>query len=154
MKLALFLLLATGAAAPALVQDASKPSAPQAARESVLVKAGAVKWADHLFVKGAKMCVASGDPAKSGAVVLMKFPKGMTIPAHWHTSDETVTVVSGSAIFGSGETVDAAAGTELGAGSYLVIPGKNPHWAVVKEELVFTVTFDKPADFHACGEGK
>jgi quercetin dioxygenase-like cupin family protein len=84
----------------------------------------------------------------------MKFPKGMTIPAHWHTSSETVTVVGGSGTFGSGETVDAAKGTELGAGSYLVIPGKAPHWAVVKEELVISVTLDKPADFHLCGEKK
>ena len=30
--------------------------------------------------------------AKGPSVVMMKFPKGTTIPAHWHTSGETVTV--------------------------------------------------------------
>jgi quercetin dioxygenase-like cupin family protein len=123
-------------------------------KETVVVRAADVKWGDHPFVKGAQMCVQHGDPAKGPSVLLMKFPKGMTIPAHWHTSDEAVTVVSGSAVFGSGETVDASKGTELGVGSYIIIPGTKPHWAVATSELVLTVTLTKPADFHPCGEKK
>jgi quercetin dioxygenase-like cupin family protein len=123
-------------------------------KETVVVRAADVKWGDHPFVKGAQMCVQHGDPAKGPSVLLMKFPKGMTIPAHWHTSDEAVTVVSGSAVFGSGETVDASKGTELGVGSYIIIPGTKPHWAVATSELVLTVTLTKAADFHPCGEKK
>ncbi len=153
MKTASLLLVATGALAPFL-QDPAKPPAAQAPRETVVVKAAAVKWADHPFVKGAKMCVVAGDPAKGPSTLLMKFPKGMAIAPHWHTADEVVTVVSGSAVFGSGETADASQGTELGTGSYIVIPGKNPHWAIVRDELVINVALDKPADFHECAAHK
>ncbi len=146
MKSVIALLAAAGVVVAGVLQDPVK--------ETVLVRATEVKWGDHPFIKGAQMCVQYGDPAKGPSVLLMKFPKGMTIPAHWHTSDEAVTVVSGSAVFGSGEKVDVSKGTELGAGSYLIIPGTNPHWAEAKSDLVITITLTKPADFHACGEKK
>ncbi len=154
MKAALLMFVVAGAVAPAVMQDPAKPVAQNAPRETVAVKAAAIKWGDHPFVKGGKMCVVNGDPAKGPSVLLMKFPKGMTIAPHWHTSDEIVTVVSGTALFGSGETADAAKGAELGVGSYIVIPGKNPHWAIVRDELVISVTLDKPADFHDCSAHK
>lgn len=154
MKTALLLLVAAGAVAPLVTQDPTKPPTPNPVREASAVKAADVKWGEHPFVKGAKMCVQSGDPAKGGSVLMMKFPKGMTIPAHWHTSDETVTVVGGAAVFGFGESADAAKGTELVSGSYLIIPGKKAHWAIAKEDFVITVTLDKPADFHPCADQK
>ncbi|MFZ1376489.1 MAG: cupin domain-containing protein [Geothrix sp.] len=124
------------------------------AAEGALVKAADTKWGAHPFIKGGQLAVQSGDPTKGPSVLLMKFPKGMTIPAHTHTADETVTILSGSAIFGGGETVDKAKGTRLGAGGYLFIPGQSPHWAVVQQELVFTVTMSQAADFHLCGAAK
>lgn len=124
---------------------------PLLAQETALVKARDVQWGEHPFVKGAKLAVQSGDPGKGPSVLLMKFPKGMTIPAHTHTSDEVVTIVSGSGVFGGGESVEAAKGTTLGRGSYIAIPGRQPHWAIVQEELVFTVTLNQAADFHLCG---
>jgi quercetin dioxygenase-like cupin family protein len=139
MKIALLALLMTGAMAPA-------PNG-----NPVLTKPSEIQWGEHPFIKGAKLAVQSGDPGKGASVLLMKFPKGMTIPAHTHTSDETVTLISGSGIFGGGETVDAKQGTLLAQGAFITIPGKAPHWAIVKEELVFTVTLDKAADFHLCG---
>jgi len=124
------------------------------AAEGALVKGTDAKWGAHPFIKGGQLAVQSGDPTKGPSVLLMKFPKGLTIPAHTHTADETVTVLSGSAIFGSGETVDKARGTHLGAGGYLFIPGQSPHWAVVQKELVITVTMTQPADFHLCGAAR
>ena len=149
MKTTLLTVILAGS----LVSVAAQAPA-NAPKETVVVKAADVKWGNHPNVEGAKLAVQSGDPAKGASVVLMKFPKGMTVPAHWHTSGETVTIVSGVAVLGSGEAVDAAKGTELGAGSYSVIPGKAPHWAIAKEELVITVAFEKPVDFHLCSEKK
>ena len=142
MKLALLAVLVAGT----LFQAAP--------RDTVLVKAADVKWGDHPFIKGGMLAVQSGDPSKGPSVVMMKFPKGLTIPAHTHTSDETVTVVAGCGVFGGGETIDVSKGTELGAGSYVVIPGKNPHWLVVKEDLIVTVNLNLPADIQLCGEKK
>ncbi len=146
MKTLIVVLGLAGIATAGALQDAAKPT--------VAVKSTDVKWGEHPFIKDAHLCVQGGDPAKGSSVLLMRFPKGMTVPAHWHTSDEVVTVVSGRAIFGSGETVDAAKGVELGVGSYINIPGKNPHWAIVQEELVISVTMTQAADIHICGEAK
>lgn len=159
MKTALLSLVVAGSLASTALQDPVKQDPPKtdptsAPKETVVVKAASIKWADHPNVAGAKMAVQSGDPTKGSAVVMIKFPKGTSIPAHWHTASETVTIVSGTGVFGTGETVDAAKGTELSAGSYVVIPSKNPHWAIAKEEFVITVAMDKPADFHLCGEKK
>ena len=85
---------------------------------------------------------------------MMKFPKGITIPAHTHTANEVVTVVSGTAIFGSGVKADPSKGAELSAGSFILVPGKSPHWAIAKEEFIITVNFSGAVDFHLCGEKK
>ena len=127
---------------------------PRAAQEPVITKAADVKWGDHPSIKGAWLAVQSGDPAKGACVVMMKFPKGIVIPPHTHTASEVVTVVSGTAIFGSGEKIDLSKGSELGAGSFILVPGKSPHWAVAKEEFIITVNFSQAVDFILCEEKK
>ena len=154
MKTSLIALTAVGALAPLFVQDTSKPAAQDVPKSAAVVKAADVKWGDHPYIQGGKMCVQDGDPAKGPSVLMMKFPKGMTIPAHWHTSDEIVTVIAGSVVFGSGEKADESKGTLLSSGAYAIIPGKSSHWAVVKEDLLFTAALNRLADFHLCGEGK
>jgi quercetin dioxygenase-like cupin family protein len=123
-------------------------------QDAVVTKAADVKWGDHPSVKGAFLAVQSGDPSKGACTVMMKFPKGLTIPAHTHSASEVVTVVSGTAVFGSGEKVDVSKGTELGAGSYIQVPAKSPHWAVAKEEFIISVNFSQAVDFHLCEEKK
>src|SRR5262249_9606554 len=36
-----------------------------------------------------------GDPSKGPAVILAKFTSGCSVPWHWHTAAENLTVVSG-----------------------------------------------------------
>ena len=127
---------------------------PCGAQDPVVTKAADVKWGDHPSVKGALLAVQSGDPSKGACVLMMKFPKGLTIPAHTHTASEVVTVVSGTAIFGSGVKADPSKGTELSAGSFIQVPAKSPHWAIAKEEFIITVNFSQAVDFHLCEEKK
>jgi quercetin dioxygenase-like cupin family protein len=127
---------------------------PREAQEPVVVKAADVQWGDHPSVKGAFLAVQSGDPSKGACVVMMKFPKGLSIPPHTHTASEVVTVVSGTAVFGSGEKADLCKGAELSPGSFIQIPSKSPHWAFAKEEFIITVNFSGAVDFHLCGEKK
>lgn len=133
---------------------AAVPVLPCAAQDPVVTKAADVKWGDHPSVKGAFLAVQSGDPAKGACVVMMKFPKGLSIPPHTHTASEVVTVVSGCAVFGSGVTADVSKGAELGAGSFILVPSKSPHWAFAKEEFIITVNFSQAVDFHLCSEKK
>jgi quercetin dioxygenase-like cupin family protein len=153
VKVALVSVLLAGVVAASALQDPVKPAPQAPPKDTVtIVKAANVKWVDHPSLPGAKMAIETGDPAKGPAVFMLKFPKGMTIPAHWHSAMETATIVSGFAVFGTGETVDAAKGTEVGVGSYMNIPAKSPHWAIAKEDLIVTVATDKATDFHLCGE--
>jgi quercetin dioxygenase-like cupin family protein len=138
MKAALLAMLSV----VVLAQDAGK--------DPVVTKAADVKWVDHASVKGAFMAGQSGDPSKGACVVMMKFPKGTAIPAHTHTASEVVTVVSGTSVFGSGTKADLSKGAELGAGSFILVPGKSPHWAFAKEEFIITVNFSGAVDFHLC----
>jgi quercetin dioxygenase-like cupin family protein len=58
-----------------------------------------VKWgaAPPVLPKGAMMAVMAGDPGAAGPVtVRLKMPPGYKIPAHWHPTDEQVTVLSGT----------------------------------------------------------
>jgi len=44
-----------------------------------------------------EMAALAGDPASSGLVtVRVKMPAGYKVPAHWHPTDEHVTVLSGA----------------------------------------------------------
>ncbi len=133
---------------------AALPLSPRPAQDPVVVKAADVKWVDHPSVKGAFLAVQSGDPSKGACVVMMKFPKGLSIPAHTHTASEVVTVVSGCAVFGSGTSADLSKGAELGPGSFILVPSKSPHWAFAKEEFVISVNFSGAVDFHLCEEKK
>src|SRR5580693_330054 len=60
---------------------------------------------------GAEIAVLSGNPGQRGYfAVAVRGPQGYTVPPHWHSSDEHVTVISGSFTMGAGDTIDASAG--------------------------------------------
>ena len=62
------------------------------------LQASEMKWgpAPPVLLKGAELAVLAGDPGKEGPVtVRLKMPKDYAIPAHWHPTDERVTVISG-----------------------------------------------------------
>lgn len=125
--------------------------APQKALEPSIVKAADVKWVDAKGLPaGAKVCFLHGDPAKEASTCLMKFPAGITIPAHWHSSDEIVTVNSGSVTFGFSEKADESKGTVVEAGGFIVIPAKTPHWAIAKTDTQITKHSAGIGDFNPC----
>ena len=104
---------------------------------------------------GAKLVVMSGDPSKAGLFSLrLKFPANYTIPAHWHPTDEHVTVISGTLWMGMGEKTDAIKRTALKAGSYALMPARSGHSAMAKEETIvqingmgpFAITYYNPAE--------
>jgi len=69
--------------------------------------------------RGAEIAVLSGDPSKAGGsyTIRAKMPDGYKIPAHWHPTDENVSVVQGTFFIGMGSKWDEAAGQEMPAGS-------------------------------------
>jgi quercetin dioxygenase-like cupin family protein len=115
-------------------------------------------WGDAppVFPKGAKMTVLYGDPSKDGRlfIVRLKMPAGYKIPAHWHPTDENITVLTGTFLMGMGDKLDASKTKSFPAGSFAVAPAEVNHFAIAKTETVvevsaigpFLMTYVNPAD--------
>lgn len=106
--------------------------AAAAADAPIVSSAKDVKWgpAPPMVPKGAMLAVMSGDPGGTGPVsVRLKMPAGYAIPAHWHPTDEQVTVLSGSISIGMGDVLDKKKGTKLSAGGFGIAPAKMHHYA-------------------------
>ena len=87
-----------------------------------IITADAIEWkaAPASLPAGAKAALLYGDPAKEGLFAMrLKLPKGYHIPPHTHPKPEVVTVISGTAKLGMGETADQAKAQRLPAGSFL-----------------------------------
>jgi quercetin dioxygenase-like cupin family protein len=140
--------VAFGIAASALLSaaDASGPMQPEE-----------IKWgpAPPVLAAGAQMAVLAGDPGKSGPITLrLKLPAGYAIAPHWHPTDERVTVISGQAGFGMGDTLDKKKSKVLKAGGWVMAPAEMHHFAwtksgaVVQVDLIgpFGITYVNSAD--------
>lgn len=117
-----------------------------------------IKWGDGppTFPKGANLAVLYGDPGKAGElfIVRLKMPANYKIPAHWHPTDENITVISGTFLMGMGDKLDPAKARAYAPGSFLVTPAKTNHFAIAKGETIvevaaigpFAVTYVNPSD--------
>lgn len=116
-----------------------------------------VAWsaAPPVLPKGAMIAILSGDPAATGPVVLrLKLPAGYKIPAHWHPTDEQITVLSGTFFVGMGDKLDAAKGQAFTSGGFAVAVAHMNHYAwtttgaTVQVNMMgpFQITYVDPAD--------
>ncbi len=60
----------------------------------------------------------------------------MIFPAHYHPGRENVTVISGTFYAGMGKKYDARKLTAFPPGSFISIPGGQPHYAMTKGPAV------------------
>ena len=112
-----------------------------------VVKASEVQWVDAKGApRGVKHCLVHGDPAKGSAVMLSKIPAGTTLPPHTHSSDEVISIVSGSCAIAAGEKVDESKAKVVGSGGYFTIKARTPHWAIAKTETVLVRYLSGPVD--------
>jgi quercetin dioxygenase-like cupin family protein len=113
-----------------------------------LVKPDALTWKDNPNIpQGAQVAVLLGDPTKAGEVIVqrVKFPANYQVPPHTHPYAETITVLSGSVGFGTGEKFDATKGELMKAGALYAQPAKHPHYVWTgNEEAIIQVQFIGP----------
>jgi quercetin dioxygenase-like cupin family protein len=67
--------------------------------------------------------VQHGDPTNGASVILAKSATRCRVPWHWHTADEQLMIVSGSAKVGMKDGQP----TSLHSGDYVSLPGKSAH---------------------------
>jgi quercetin dioxygenase-like cupin family protein len=133
-------------------------SAPAYAHEPpASVEPATIAWADAppVLPDGAEIAVLAGDPHAEGPFVLrLKFPAGYEVPAHTHSGDELITVISGTFNVGHGEALDCKATMPLPAGGFVEMPAGHPHFAWVGSETIvqihgpgpFGIQYLDPAD--------
>ena len=74
-------------------------------------------------------------------------PDGYTIPPHWHSTIENVTVLSGTFNIGMGDKLDKSKSHALGPGGFFSAPPRMSHFAWATGETVVEVTGMGPLDF-------
>lgn len=153
------LLTCLSIAGLAMGQTADKPAAHAMATKPVLLTPGDIKWmaapAQTGMPSAVQMTVLSGDPFKAGQFsVRLKIPAGGQVAAHWHPTDEHVTVLQGTFAAGMGDKFDEAGLHDFAVGSYIVMPKRMHHFATAKGETIvqvdamgpFVLNYVNPAD--------
>jgi quercetin dioxygenase-like cupin family protein len=114
-----------------------------AGASTVAAQMPALNWgpAPAVFPAGAKMAVLQGNPGSSELfTVRLDMPAGYTIPAHFHPTDEHVTVISGTFLVGMGDKLDTRKMMALPAGGFVTAGAKMNHFARAKGHTVVQVT--------------
>lgn len=110
------------------------------------IKDGALQWGPcpSVFPAGCELAVLHGDPAQPNADVFFKVAPGYSIPHHWHTSAERMTLVSGRLRV----TYDGHEPATLEVGTYAYGPAGAPHTGecLSKEPCVLFIAFEGPVD--------
>jgi anti-sigma factor ChrR (cupin superfamily) len=104
-----------------------------------IVHFGDLKWTP--IIKGCDLAPVDGDPNAEGApfVVRLRCADGAKIPAHWHPTDENVTVLKGTFLVGMGETFDEAKMQTMNVGNFVSMPKEMRHYAMSKGETIVQV---------------
>src|SRR5437763_634289 len=94
----------------AIVFTATVTGFALASNGPAIVMSGQEHWtAGTGLMKGNRVAVLAGNPAKSGLfIVRLKLPAGTVFRPHYHAQIEDVTVVSGTLWAGLGDTVNKA----------------------------------------------
>src|SRR5262249_20834071 len=119
-----------------------------------IVRYADLKWTP--IIKGCDLAAVSGDPNAEGTpfVVRIRCADGSKIPAHWHPSDENVTVLRGVFLVGMGDSFDEAKLQTMNVGNFISIPREMRHFAMSRGETIlqvhgagpFQVNWVNPAD--------
>lgn len=110
-----------------------------------------MKWMDTEapLPKGAKTAILQGDLSKPGVfTVRLMAPANYKVPAHWHSKDESLTVLSGTLYFGEGDKIEMQGAHALKAGGFHHVPAKTHHYIFTKAPVLLQVTGEGPFDMN------
>jgi quercetin dioxygenase-like cupin family protein len=101
-----------------------------------IVHFGDLKWTP--MIKGCDLAPVSGDPNADGApfVLRLRCVDGAKIPAHWHPTEENVTVLKGTFLVGMGETFDESKLQPMNVGNFVAMPKEMRHFALSKGDTI------------------
>jgi quercetin dioxygenase-like cupin family protein len=83
------------------------------------------------------------DPKTQATQLLIRMPRQMHVPLHWHTANETHTVIKGTMVFEhDGQR------HELGAGGFNYLPARTHHQAWCSDDALVFITVDSAWDIN------
>lgn len=146
MKPLLFIALLAAASAPAVAQTSAHPSG-HSPDQAVYLKFQDIKWekiVPELGDDSPEIAILRVDPGTQATKLMIRVPKSFHVPKHWHTSNETHTVVSGTFIMRH----EGGERHELGPGSFNYVPSRAVHeaWTKPEEGALLFITVDGPWD--------
>lgn len=120
-------------------------------RVSMIVRSSAspINWgpAPASFPTGARMAVLQGDPsAKELFIAFLRLPDGYELPPHTHSTDEHVTVITGTLRVGKGSVRDEATMVSLCSGGAVTAAAGEPHYARAQGVTIVQVNALGPFD--------
>ena len=104
-----------------------------------IVHFGDLKWTP--IIKGCDLAPVAGDMNAEGAAFVLRIrcADGTKIPAHWHPTDENVTVLKGTFLVGMGESFDESKLQTMNVGNFVTVPKEMKHYASCKGETIVQV---------------
>lgn len=129
-------------------QTGAPSATPEPAAHALNVRYENLKWekiVPELGEKSAEIAILRVDPNTKATHLMIRVPKDVHVPKHWHTANETHTVVKGKFIMeceGKRET--------LGQGSWNFIPSRMVHeaWTTPTEGALLYITVDSGWDIN------
>ena len=112
--------------------------------QAMSAKYGDLKWQSMVPELGAdspQISILRVDPKTQATQLLIRMPKQMHIPTHWHSANETHTIIHGSWVFEHEGKQD-----ELGPGSFNYLPAKMAHQAWSSNDALVLITVDRAWD--------
>lgn len=156
---ALVAAVAMASITPVLAQGQGGAPGATASNEHRFVRPDQLNWqpAPPSLPPGSQIAVLRGDPTARSGDFVMRFraTAGYHIPPHSHPTNENLTVISGSLLYGMSGPADRSKATSLPAGTYIFLPANTAHtvWAgdqgvelEIHAPSPFDVTYVNPAD--------
>lgn len=114
--------------------------------QPVFVKYADAKWqkiVPELGDSGPEIAILRVDPKTGATQLLIRMNAAMAVPMHWHSSNETHTMIKGTTVFECGGSRET-----LGPGGFNYIPAKHQHRAWCSSGSLVFITVDGPWDIN------
>ena len=105
-----------------------------------------LKWqaiVPELGADSPQISVLRVDEKTKATQLLIRMPKQMHVPMHWHTANETHTVIKGTMVF-----EHEGQRHELGPGGFNYLPARTPHQAWSSDDALVFITVDSGWDIN------
>lgn len=140
-----------GVPSRAVVANSQPSQQPPQPDHHLNVKFQDLKWdriVPELGERSSEITILRVDPVTQATQLMIRVPKNTHVPKHWHSANETHTVLSGTFVIEcEGQRV------ELGSGSFNYVPKKMVHeaWTKANEGTLLFITVDKAWDINWVG---